>query len=66
LTDGNKNLVLALLHQPIKFVRFHIGSVKAVLALIFFRIGPVFRNYCFPILDSGQAKFTIYGLIRNS
>ena len=23
-----KNLVLALLHQPIKFVHFHIGSVK--------------------------------------
>ena len=31
-----------------------------------FRIGLVFRNYCFPILDSGQAKFTIYRLIRNS
>jgi len=28
-----KNLVLALLHQPIKFVRFHIGSDLFVLAL---------------------------------
>jgi len=25
----------------------------------FFRIDLVFSNYCFPILDTGQAKFTI-------
>ena len=33
-TGLEKNIILALLHQPIKFVHFHIGSVKAVLDLI--------------------------------
>jgi len=34
-TGLEQKIVLALLHQPIKCVHFHIGSVKAVLTLMF-------------------------------
>jgi len=45
-TGLEKNLVLALLHQPIKFVHFHIGSVKVVLALNF-SYWPCFQELLF-------------------
>jgi len=38
-----KNLVLALMHQPIKFVHFHIGSVKALI----FSYWPCFQELLF-------------------